>query len=97
MAVDPKYQKKGVGRLLVKWGIDVAEHLGLPIYLESMLDTQAFFETTGFERLTHVNLIHPALATGEKQDIEVALMVKMPSKANGMSFKEWQDKRFPKW
>jgi hypothetical protein len=82
---------------LAQWGIDVAEKLGLPIYLESTVDSAPFFEATGFKKLENKTLAHTASALGAKEDIVVPLMVRMPSKANGMSFEEWQDKRFPSW
>lgn len=95
MATHPKYQRKGVGRLLVQWGINVAEQLGLPIYLESSKGGVPLYEAVGFETLTHETLVHKASTTGEKEDMEVPLMVKMPSQAKGISFKEWADKGYP--
>jgi hypothetical protein len=50
----------------------------------------------GFERLTHVKLIHKAEVTGDAEDTEVPLFVRMPSAAKGMSFAEWEEKGFPK-
>lgn len=95
MATHPEYQRKGIGRLLVQWGIDVAEQLGLPIYLESTQGGIRLFEATGFKILSHETLIHKACNTGDNEDIEVPLMVRMPAKANGISFEEWAAGGYP--
>ncbi|KAK9772228.1 putative N-acetyltransferase domain-containing protein [Seiridium cardinale] len=95
MATHPDYQRKGIGRLLVQWGIDIAEQLGLPVYLESTEQGAPLYEAVGFEKLAHEKLVYKASETGQKEDIEVPLMVKMPSKANGLSYKAWADKGYP--
>jgi N-acetylglutamate synthase-like GNAT family acetyltransferase len=95
MATHPNYQRKGIGRLLVQWGVDVAEQLGLPIYLEATSKGCGLFESAGFERLTHEKLVHKASVIGQKEDEEVPLMVKMPSKAHGQTFQDWAAKGYP--
>lgn len=95
MATHPKYQRKGIGRLLVQWGIDVAESLGLPVYLESTQGGLPLYEAVGFEKLTHETLVHRASDTGDSEDIEMSLMVKLPTKAKGIAFKEWANKGYP--
>ncbi|KAH9896248.1 acyl-CoA N-acyltransferase [Xylariomycetidae sp. FL2044] len=95
MAVHPDHQRRGAGRLLMQWGMDVAEKMGLPVYLESTEPGYPLYQHMGFERLTHVSLIHKAEVAGTPEDVEVPLMVKMPSQAKGMSFKEWVDKGYP--
>ncbi|KAJ2990263.1 hypothetical protein NUW58_g3039 [Xylaria curta] len=95
IAVRPDHQRRGAGRLLMQWGITMAENLSLPIYLESTGPGNSLYEAMGFERLTHVQIIHKAAITGEPEDTEVPLMVKMPSNARGMTFKEWTDKGYP--
>lgn len=94
IAVDPEHQRRGIGRLLMQWGIDIAEKLDLPIYTESSESGLRLYESVGFERLTHVRLIHKEEVTG-RPDVEVPLMVKMPSAAKGLSFKEWADSGYP--
>ncbi|KAI1330764.1 acyl-CoA N-acyltransferase [Xylariaceae sp. FL0255] len=96
MAVYPNHQRRGAGRLLLQWGIDLAEKLGLPIYLESTVPGYPLYSSLGFERLTHTRVIHKAEVTGMPEDVDVPLMVKMPSQAKGASFKEWQEKGYPK-
>ncbi|KAJ7189008.1 hypothetical protein C8R46DRAFT_1206119 [Mycena filopes] len=49
MAVDPKYQKRGVGQALLRWGLDQADAEGLEAYLESSDDGLRLYEKNGFE------------------------------------------------
>ncbi|KAI1450967.1 acyl-CoA N-acyltransferase [Annulohypoxylon stygium] len=94
IAVDPEQQRRGIGRLLMQWGINLAEQLNLPIYLESSRPGLGLYEAVGFERLTHVSLVHREEVTG-LPDEEIPLLVKMPSAAKGLSFKDWVDKGYP--
>ncbi|TRX89378.1 hypothetical protein FHL15_009676 [Xylaria flabelliformis] len=93
--VHPDHQRRGAGRLLMQWGIDVAEKTGLPIYLESTVPGNSLYEAMGFEQLTHVQIIHKAAITGDPEDTEIPLMVKMPGKAKGMTFERWAEKGYP--
>ncbi|KAI1753182.1 acyl-CoA N-acyltransferase [Xylaria castorea] len=95
IAVHPDHQRRGAGRLLMQWGIDVAEKTGLSIYLESTGPGNSLYEAMGFERLTHVQIIHKAAVTGDSEDAEIPLMVKMPREAKGMTFKKWAEKGYP--
>ncbi|KAL7623662.1 hypothetical protein AAE478_005214 [Parahypoxylon ruwenzoriense] len=94
MAVHPDHQRRGVGRLLLQWGIDVAEKLELPIYLEATESGLPLYSHRDFERLEHVKVIHKVEATGAGE-VEVPLMVKLPSKAKGIRFGEWAKKGYP--
>ncbi|KAI5860446.1 acyl-CoA N-acyltransferase [Durotheca rogersii] len=94
-AVHPDHQRRGAGTLLLRWGMEVADKLELPLYLEATGTGLLLYEHEGFERLTHVRIIQKAEATGFETDIEVPLMVRLPSKAGGISFKEWADKGYP--
>ncbi|KAF2111985.1 acyl-CoA N-acyltransferase [Lophiotrema nucula] len=46
---DPKFQGRGAGSALIRWGFRRADELGLPIYLESTPDGHKFYEKQGFE------------------------------------------------
>lgn len=50
----------------------------------------------GFETLKE-KIVHKAEVLGTETDIEVPLMVKMPSAAKGMTFDEWREKGYPAW
>ncbi|KAL7626862.1 hypothetical protein AAE478_003636 [Parahypoxylon ruwenzoriense] len=90
ISVHPEYQRRGIGRLLMQWGIDVAEKFGVPIYTESSQAGLGLYESVGFERLTHLSLVHREEVTG-KPDVEVPLLAKLPSAAKGLRFKEWAE------
>ncbi|EGC48573.1 conserved hypothetical protein [Histoplasma capsulatum var. duboisii H88] len=84
VAVHPDHQRGGAGRLLIQWGIDLANQLALPIYTESSEVGFHLYEHMGFERLSHVRLIHKAEIIGKPEDVEIPLMVKMPTSLGGM-------------
>lgn len=46
---DPKYQGHGAGGALMEWGIQKADELGLPIYLESSPQGHRFYQKHGFK------------------------------------------------
>jgi ribosomal protein S18 acetylase RimI-like enzyme len=96
IAVDPKYQGRKVGALLIQWGIDIAEQSGLPLYFESSPTTVRLYEKMGFERIGE-KIVHKAEIMGTPTDIEVPLMVKMPSAAGGITFDEWRAKDYAPW
>jgi len=93
-AVDPKHQGRKAGALLVQWGIDLGENGCLPVYFESSPSTVKLYQKMGFERLNE-SVIHKAEVLGTTSDIEVPLMVKMPSCAGGMTFDEWRTAGYP--
>ncbi|KAI2630705.1 acyl-CoA N-acyltransferase [Hypoxylon sp. NC1633] len=94
IGVHPDQQRRGIGRLLMQSGINIAEQLQVPIYTESSDVGLPLYESVGFERLTHVRLVHKEEVTG-RPDTEVPLVVKMPSTAKGVTFKQWVEKGYP--
>lgn len=53
---DPKHQKRGAGAMLVKWGLEEADRLSLPAYLESSPAGRALYEKHGFQEVTTLDL-----------------------------------------
>jgi len=51
LAVEPTYQGRGVGRMLVQWGMDIADEMDAGIYLESSPEGHEFYRRLGFEDL----------------------------------------------
>ncbi|KAL7336435.1 acyl-CoA N-acyltransferase, partial [Rhodotorula toruloides] len=51
LAVDPRYQRRGVGAALLRWGCREADDAGLPVYLRASDDGLVLYEQAGFERL----------------------------------------------
>ncbi|KAF4820156.1 putative acyltransferase SID5 [Colletotrichum siamense] len=95
IAVDPNRQRQGIGRVLMQWGADVADQLELPIYTEASDTGFSLYANVGFERLTHVSIVHSAEARGKDEAAEVPLVVRMPKAAGGIKFKEWSEAGFP--
>lgn len=79
----------------MQWGADVADQLEIPIYTEASQTGFSLYENVGFERLTHVRLVHKAEVIGKEHDDEIPLVVRMPRAAGGIGFKEWADAGFP--
>lgn len=48
---DPAYQRRGAGALMLKWGCDVADRLGLPAWVEASLDGCQLYKVFGFENV----------------------------------------------
>ena len=94
IAVDPKHQGRKAGALLCKWAFDLSESSRLPVYFESSPSTVGLYIKMGFELLEE-KIVHKAEVLGTETDIEVPLMVKMPSAAGGLSFAEWREKGYP--
>lgn len=94
MGVDPKHQGRGAGLAVLKHAFWMGEQTGLPMYFEASPTVVKMYERFGCERLEE-KVVHSAETLGLDDDIEVPLMVKMPSVANGMTFAEWRAKGFP--
>jgi len=45
----PKHRRRGVGRLLMEWGIEKADELGLPSYIEATDIGLRLYESCGFK------------------------------------------------
>ncbi|KAK2048084.1 acetyltransferase [Colletotrichum somersetense] len=89
IAVDPKHQGRKAGATWCKWGMDLSDSLGIPMYFESSPSTYQLYNKMGYETLNE-KIVHKAELIGTAEDIEVPLMVKMPACAGGMTFKEWR-------
>lgn len=57
--IDPKYQRMGIGGLLVSWGIDKADELGFEAIVESSVYGKGLYEKNGFEFKKDVTLPLP--------------------------------------
>ena len=79
----------------MKWGTDLGEHLGIPLYLESSDMAVPLYEQLGFQQLKNDKLIIKKETVCSEEDKQVPLMVWMPSLAKGLSFDEWKAMGFP--
>ncbi|KAF2140462.1 uncharacterized protein K452DRAFT_359538 [Aplosporella prunicola CBS 121167] len=48
LAVDPAYQRRGAGTLLLRWGLEEARKRGLPAYLEATEEGKELYLKEGF-------------------------------------------------
>lgn len=48
LAVDPEYQRQGVGSVLLDWGMDIADRVGIQSYLEASEVGRALYRRYGF-------------------------------------------------
>lgn len=49
LTVDPKLQRRGAGRLLVKWGTSLADELGFTAVVEATDYGRGLYQSEGFE------------------------------------------------
>ncbi|TDZ25525.1 putative acyltransferase SID5 [Colletotrichum orbiculare MAFF 240422] len=94
IAVDPEHQGRKAVLLWCRWGMELSDSLGIPLYFESSPSTCELYEKMGYETLED-RIVHKAELMGTSGDIEVPLMVKMPACAGGMTFKEWRAAGYP--
>ncbi|KAF2638968.1 hypothetical protein P280DRAFT_470971 [Massarina eburnea CBS 473.64] len=52
----PKYQKRGAASTLIKWGMQKADELGLPVYVESSLPAHTFYQYHGFKDIDELRI-----------------------------------------
>ena len=94
VAVDPSKQGNHIGSALVQYGIDLCNQTGLPLYLESSPAAYKMYQKLGFETLPE-KVVHKAEVLDMPTDVEVPLMVRMPTQAGSMTFEEWRRRGFP--
>lgn len=88
IAVNPKYQGKGIGTMLTRWGVNIAEQLHVPVYLEATDKSVGVYCRLGFRVLEKTVRIKAELMDAEK-DSNAPLMARMPSCADGIAFEDW--------
>ncbi|OAL23737.1 hypothetical protein AYO20_10883 [Fonsecaea nubica] len=56
LQTDPKYQGRGAGGKLIQWGLDIADELHLPTYLESSPAAHGLYQKFGFRDIDKLTL-----------------------------------------
>lgn len=79
LAVDPEYQRKGVGAALVKWGADKADAMGYEAVVESSPFGKGLYLKHGFEFVNYV-VLDPGDRFADREKQEFAWLVR-PKKA----------------
>jgi hypothetical protein len=73
---------------LTQWGVEVAEQLQVPLYLEATDKSVGLYKKFGFNLLdSGVHL--KAEVMESDNDVEAPVMVRMPSSAAGISLESW--------
>jgi predicted N-acetyltransferase YhbS len=57
VAVDPLYQRRGIGQQLVQWGLQQAQHENVPVGLEASLKGFGLYEKLGFRTVNKMDLM----------------------------------------
>ncbi|KAJ5097716.1 GNAT family acetyltransferase [Penicillium angulare] len=52
----PRHRKKGLGNLLMEWGVERADEMGLDIWIEAVPSAVPFYERHGFSQLKTVGI-----------------------------------------
>lgn len=78
---------------MIEWGIDLCDRSCLPVYLESSPTTAPLYKKMGFVTLKE-KIVHKKETLGTDSDIEVPLMVRMPSHTK-LTFDEWREQGYP--
>lgn len=86
VAVLPEFQRRGIGALLTTPGVEVAQQMEVPVYLEATERAVRLYEKLGFRKLER-GVILNANIVGKDESAEAPIMVKMPS--SRMSFENW--------
>jgi GNAT superfamily N-acetyltransferase len=90
VAVHPDYQRKGIGQLLMEYGISIAQEVELPMYVESSPDGVRLYEKMKCQRLIIDSNPPKGLGTtgtterrSAEGNPELALFVHVPRGAEG--------------
>ncbi|KAF2137611.1 uncharacterized protein K452DRAFT_291428 [Aplosporella prunicola CBS 121167] len=75
ICVSPDYQRKGIGAILMQWGMDQADKDGLPIYLESTPAGYSLYKKMGLETIGEIKV-------PEFEGLNYPVMIRHP-KQNG--------------
>lgn len=57
LAVDPTYQRRGIGRQLVEWGLQQARQEQVPVGLESSIKGFGLYKRLGFRTVNRMRLL----------------------------------------
>ena len=74
---DPNHQRRGAGTMLLKWGTEQADRLGLPLYLDATADGKRLYEKHDFRVIDKI--VFDFAKWGGPSVVESVVMVRQPS------------------
>lgn len=73
----PDYRRKGVGTLLTRSGLDIADQLDVSVYLEATDRAVDLYQKLGFEKLDR-GVVLSSEVVGSSQPLEAPVMIRPP-------------------
>ena len=66
--VDPERRHEGVGNLMIKWGLQKADEMGLETWVESSQDGIDFYKANGFQHVED-EILDPVVEDSDTPDL----------------------------
>lgn len=87
LATDPKYHRRGVGAIHLKWGLDQADEAGVPAFLEASPYGQPLYARWGFEPMYRISIPEEEMRHFKGQEEHIPMIMYRPAKVktNGPS------------
>ncbi|KAL2822768.1 acyl-CoA N-acyltransferase [Aspergillus cavernicola] len=79
LATDPKAQRKGVGKALLRWGMDKADQQQKRIYLEATTEGFPLYAAMGWKALDTVEIDYEQWGGKGKQELTLMIRDPLPS------------------
>ena len=73
LATAPQHQRKGIGAMCMRWGLEKADALKAKVYIESTMDGYALYSSLGWKPLEEVTMDYTQLG-GEGSQTFVLMM-----------------------
>jgi N-acetylglutamate synthase-like GNAT family acetyltransferase len=83
LCVHPDCERRGAGSAIVQWGLNYAERVALPAYLEASKAGQPVYERLGFKQIDEI--VVPAEKWDGDFDRHYAVMLKNPWGKNNVT------------
>ena len=67
LVTDARYTGRGAGSTLLKWGLEKAKAEGVPVYLESTMESRDWYLRRGFEKVVEMGIELPGGKDGYRE------------------------------
>lgn len=65
---DPEYHRRGAGKMLVNWGVQRADEMGVKAFVEASPEGRRLYESCGFEMVEEVGLKGDDVEKGGREE-----------------------------